>query len=350
MATIAINDYIAARGISGSSRSANLIANALADSHMIRHLTPNGLARTKIARAVEMVKWDYWDSPSKAVALDADVIVHCTNIGLPRGEMKSIIVVHDVMALDHPDLFSRNYVRYLRAVMPLSVKSASTIVCPSVHSKNRIIARWPEARVITIPWTFPDAHLADIPRGRNGKNHNVLVVSSVDKHKRLDLAVAAVSVARRITGVDFTLTVVGRPGNAELELAGAIAKYDSNSNWATRVSGINDTELNDLYSTSFCLLVSSLDEGFCLPIVEGGIRGLPAVHTGRGPLNEVAAAKVRAPTVPRDDVIILAEQIIGLLDDMKWKSASRSEMESSVKNSWSDFVENWRSVVSEVNE
>ncbi|WP_179161778.1 glycosyltransferase [Rhodococcus rhodochrous] len=300
-----------------------------------------------MARAVEMIRWDYWEAPRAAHGMGAKAVIHCANVGLPYGTAKSILVVHDVMALDHPHLFDSKYVRYLKMVMPPAMKRAALVVTPSNHSKARILARWPQARVVTVPWALPDVPPAK-PRPKQPRERNVLVVSSVDKHKRLDLCVAAVEIAREISGIDFRLTIVGRPGNAELDLQAAQEKYDSDATWVRRLSNVSDEELQNHYESSFCLLISSIDEGFCLPVIEAGVHGLPVVHSGRGALNEVTSARLDLPANSKDDLFVLVEGVLNLIDDNSWKHESENSATIANKYSWHAFVKMWNEITEEV--
>ncbi len=323
-----------------------MISQALAENFDVDRFAPRSLASTRLGRLAEMIWWDNIEAPRRAARSGAEAIIHCTNVGLPTPTMKSIVVVHDVMALDHPNLFDKNYVRYLRVVMPQTIHRAALLVTPSEHSKRRIMSYWPTANVQVVPWVDP-RRSAPQKCSYPGGEFKVLVVSSIDMHKRVDLAVSAVGLARSLTGIDFQLTVVGRPGNAEEEFRKCLKLHDSDSRWTRRLIGIGDDELSDLYAASHCLLVPSIDEGFCLPVLEAGRHALPVVHTGRGSLNEVAGTAFSADQNPDDDILVISKSLVSLADEPIWRHASEASRAAVTRFKWSEFVEAWSQTVKE---
>lgn len=65
------------------------------------------------------------------------------------------------------------------------------------------------------------------------------------------------------------------------------------------LTGISEDDLSSLYSAAEALLTASLDEGFCLPIVEAIACGCPVVASNRGAIPEIARGHARLiePTV-----------------------------------------------------
>lgn len=350
---VVLNDFIGVRGRSGSSRGAALIASALRGAGTAVHtLRPNQEPKLKVSRLLYMLLWDFLLIPLRAAALRAEIIVHATNTGVSFGKMKSVVVVHDTMVLDHADMFNKFFVLYAKICISASVRRATAVVTPSEHSKRRIQARWPKSKIYVVPWPS----YSDGPAGSNQessipaltpKTLNVLVVSSMDKHKRLTLAVKAVQDARTRSGRNLQLTLVARSGNDNARVRASISEADPLGEWITVRTGIDDRELSDLYAHAFCVLVSSIDEGFCLPALEATAHGVPVVHTNRGALPEVIPRGFETPVDPADDLKVLSRQLVDLFDNDTWRQLRDADRLHSVLFEKQVFENRWRMVLAD---
>lgn len=347
--TVFINDFIAVRGRSGSSRGSALISSAIKESADTRSLSPQREPASRIARLLNMVCWDFIFIPVRSMVSRAAIVVHCTNTGISGYRVPSIVVMHDTMVLDHPKLFSAGYVIYARVAFWLSVRYASLVVTPSDHSRQRILVRWPKAAVQVIPWpVFPGLEEMDSRPGPRSKN--VLIVSSIDKHKRLGLAVEAVARLRESSTQDFKAVFVTRPGNDMAAFNAALDQFDPDRLWTSFLTRISDDELVEAYRTSYCLLVSSIDEGFCLPAAEASLAGIPVAHTGRGAMSEVVALNQNVRVAPVDDLESLVEQLDSFRAAGVWQQLSQQGLYGQERFSPSLFRDRWGRAIKSVME
>lgn len=350
---VVLNDFIGVRGRSGSSRGATLVAAAVAESGaLVSILQPSKEPKTRAMRLLNMLCWDFFSVPRKSQSVGADVVIHATNTGMTIGRTKSVVVLHDTMVLDHPHLFSKYFVMYAKLCMSISVRRSWRIVTPSEHSRKRILLRWPKATVRVIPWPSYVEGEQSLPKEAGALNRKpetltVLVVSSIDKHKRLPMAVRAVRAAREASGNDFRLVLVTRPGNDSVAFEAAIASADPQRLWTKTVSGIDDESLSELYKKAFCVLVSSVDEGFCLPALEASANGVPVVHANRGALPEVIPRSFSRLPDLEDDSALLTAQILELLDDGTWRQRRDSDVAHSARFSKRAFRDSWASLLNE---
>jgi len=349
---VVLNDFIGARGVSGSSMGATQVARALAGGGTdVYRMTIDREPKSRVGRLAGMLRWDFVHTPRTASKVDACCIVHCSNTGLGARHIPSIVIMHDTMVLDHPSLFDRGYNAYARMAFGISVRAARVVVTPSEHSKNRILARWPETSVVVIPWPTQPFRPNANPSGyeERMRKPTVLAVASTDRHKRLDIAVNTVSTARRISGIDFGLTLVARRGNAESAVQRAIGRVDPEHEWIEVVRGISSRRLSDLYDNAFCLIVASLDEGFCLPALEAASHGLPVVHTARGALAEVMGGDPASGCDYAADEARLLESMISICDSPAWESSRARSIERAwVSTGPEEFRDRWRLTVKEV--
>lgn len=300
--TVVLNDFIASRGLSGSSRGARLISGALDEEFSLDVATPRKVPKGRVARLLHMLWWDFISVPLDARKANAPILIHATNTGGKLPGQKSVVVMHDTMVLDHPSMFDKGFRRYAFPAFGLSTRIADVIVTPSAHSRLQILRRWPGADVRVINWPAPtpvEDATRHVPLNR------ILVVASADKHKRIPMAIEVVRLLRERTSIEFELDLLMRAGNAQEEIGAAMRAVDPLSSWIHCYEGVSDSDLERMYRTSFALIVSSIDEGYCLPAVEAAARGLPVAHTGRASLPEVTVGLV----VPSEDPQLEIEQL-----------------------------------------
>lgn len=342
---IAINDFISGRGASGSAIGGRAIVDALkfAD-HDCRKIAPAGYrAGRRLANMAEMLRWDYHLAEKAAVDVKADLMINLANTGVGR-RVPTINVLHDTMVLDHRAMFDFGYRAYAKATFGPSVRSAVVNVVPSEHSKTQAEKRWPGANFKVIGWSSPNPRVTTSLRAP--RSHNVVAIASADRHKRLPLLINAVNQARIQSGCDLTLTMIARGGNSMSELADLVARR--NLPWVKLVTEyVQQPDLQNLIDSSFCIASSSLDEGFCLPLLEAGLRGIPVVHTARGAMSEVVSVNPRIPVSNiRNDLDFLSAQLEALVRDSVWAEealrawkASLAFDEPTFRISWSGVVE-----------
>ena len=333
---VAVNDFISGRGVSGSSRASSLVQDALAQHYDVLRLTGSERSAGRIRRLFGMVGWDLIGAPRRALREKADLIVHMTNTGGSLGT-PSIAVIHDTMVLDHKDLFSAGFRIYARVMFSHAVRASRIVVTPSAHSANGIRKHWPRARIVVIPWPAPQVHEAIL--GASDRNYGqVLVVSSVDKHKRLPIAVQAVRELRN-QGFPLTLHMVLRPGNDQDALDEAIGADDRS--WITIQQKIPEGDLRNLYRQSWIVMVPSLDEGYCLPAIEAAAVGTPVVHVDGGAVAEVVPWIHNDAGFYAGDLSLLIERARLMLDPKVWTVSSQDALRSSASFNWDKFSRAW---------
>lgn len=341
---IAVNTFIRLFGTSGSARAADLIVAALAGRTDVVEVTPPHRGRTRPTRLWQMIAWDRWGAAKAAVRANADIVVHPANTGCGSRAVKSILVMHDTMVLDHPQTYDPFFVAYARAQYGHSVRKATLVVTPSEHSKRRIEARWPGAQVRVI--NLPSGTAATQPLPYRSRVRRALVVASADKHKRLPLAVAAVAAIRE-AGLELGLDMVVRPGNDDRALAHSIATYDAAGEWVTVRAGVSPEELSALYASALVLVVSSLDEGYCLPAIEAAAAATPVIHLDRGAVPEVVDDLLSDAKLP-DGARLESGLRVAATDEARWTLASTAAIDAARRVPVEDFDQNWVALIEEI--
>jgi glycosyltransferase involved in cell wall biosynthesis len=282
---VVVNTAIYLHGTSGSATATRELVEALEhlESVDLRQVSPKGRGgRAAVLNAIADARWDLWQA-SRAVP-HTDLLVSPCNIGLRGRARRHLLVVHDVMALDRPDLFDRRFAAYFRLLVPRSVRSADRVLTLSAHAAEAIRRMDPGADVRVVAWGHRGAGttLAAFPA-----RPVVLMVGATEPVKNHVAGVEAVARLRAESGVDVGLRVVGPAGRAEPAVRAALATADPAGAWTSREVDVPDGCLDAAYGSSWLLLQPSYDEGFGLPLVEAAGHGLPSVHSGRGAMPSV---------------------------------------------------------------
>jgi glycosyltransferase involved in cell wall biosynthesis len=284
---VAVNCAIASRGISGSARGLDLVLQALAriDRVSVDKLRPTvSMRRSRVWNAGAQAVWDLHGAGVEAQL--ADVLVSPCNVGRAGRSQAHILILHDTMVLDWPELFDRGYANYARAFFGLSVRTADAVIVPSEYTAQCVRRRWPAAGPLVVARWPLKAQRRRIFEGV--EFGHVLMVGATEPHKRHAVGLEAVHNARQATGADLRLTLIGPAGRAEDAVARVRKRVDPASQWTARLTAMSDEDLDASYRRAWVLLQPSAAEGYGLPVGEAASRGVPVVHSGFGALSEIA--------------------------------------------------------------
>jgi len=316
---VAVNCAIATRGVSGSARGLEHLLGALSrmEEVCVDQLWPRiQMRRSHVWNAGAQAGWDLRLAAGEAT--HADVLVSPCNVGLARSGQAHVVVLHDTMVLDLPHLFDRGYAAYAHALFGISVCHADVVLVPSGFTERCVRRRWPSCPpTIVARWPLKVQPVRDTATVEIG---HVVMVGATEPHKHHALGLKAVRMARDITGADLRLTLIGPAGRAENTVEAARRRVDPRSAWTSRLSGLSDDELDAWYGRAWVLLQPSSAEGYGLPVGEAASRGIPAVHSGMGALNEIAPGGVR----DADDAASYAIEVSSLLDSTRYVEAAQA--------------------------
>jgi L-malate glycosyltransferase len=202
-------------------------------------------------------------------------------------------------ALAHHQLWARNQLAMLadRATLGVAVSEVNradlracsfraTAVVPPIVAPLAAPAGLPGAA----PTGLPGAPGSGPPTLRPPRPTGArwLAVGRLAPNKALEATVAALLVYRLRFDHEAELLVVGRP--AVPAYAAALRQYAADLGLADAVhftGSVGGDTLDAAYRDADVLVVSSVHEGFCLPVVEAMARGLPVVAYRQGALPEV---------------------------------------------------------------
>lgn len=265
------------------------------------------------------------------LALRRPAVVHSPDFIPPRlpGHVHSIVTVHDLAFLDHPQLLTAEAERYYGQLAD-ALTDADRIIAVSRWTAGRLQYYFPRlaerVRVVhngvddcffaspeADPWRTIAQATGEELSARLRSRGFLLAVGTVEPRKRYNLLLAVLGwLWERHPESAPMLVVVGQPGwrhdDAAYRLQAAVRQHR-----AVWLNDADDRALRALYAAATLLVVPSLDEGFCLPAAEAMACGLPVLAAERGALPEILgeAGHLISSDCPDD----WAEEIVQLMTD-----------------------------------
>jgi glycosyltransferase involved in cell wall biosynthesis len=242
-------------------------------------------------------------------------VVHGVKHLVPRlVRARTVLTVHDMLALDRARDFGRAKRVLLRGPYLASLRSADRLVCVSSATRERVRHWLPDdgARASVVPLaTSPRLREAEpVPVAEVAGRPFAVVVGDPSRRKNLPVALAAF---RRVvrSRPDAVLVLVGPPAWGESDYGPHHAELLASGN-LVQLTGVGDGTLRWCYEHCSVALSPSLAEGFGLPAAEALDLGAPLVTSQDPALVEVSGD--RAPHLPADDVDAWAGAVLAHLD------------------------------------
>jgi glycosyltransferase involved in cell wall biosynthesis len=268
---------------------------------------------------------ELWWYPLRLSALSGADLLHCTTYyGPVRPRIPTVVTVHDLAVLRHPEAFPRWTRAYVPRVVPHVLRSARRVIAVSefTASELEVLLGVPREKIRVVPNGVDASFTTDGPRADGAY---VLAVGTLEPRKNLTRAIEAAALA----GVE--LRVVGARGWGGVDASGP---------HVTWLGGVDDAELARQYRGSLCVVYPSLYEGFGIPVLEAMACGA-AVVTSRGGATEEVAGDAAVLVDARDPAAIAAgiEEAIARRADLRGLGLERARAFS-----WDDTASRTQSV------
>ncbi len=242
-----------------------------------------------------------------------DLVHYPLTIALPVLDVPSVVTVHDLQHLDHPELFSRAERLWRARTHERSARNADAVIVPSQFVRRRAIELLglPPERVHAIPWGVDHGRFRP---GGEEREPFLLYPARPWPHKNHARLFDAFALLRE-ERPELRLVLTGgghegRPVPQGVDVRGHLSL----------------DELATLYRRTACLVFPSLYEGFGQPPLEALASGTPVAASNLPAIAEVVgdAAALFDPSDPED----IAGVVSGVLDAPERFAAAGPEQAS----------------------
>ncbi|TDS13867.1 glycosyltransferase family 4 protein [Sphingobacterium paludis] len=216
---------------------------------------------------------------------------------------KAVVTVHDLIALDFPELCQYETAAYFRLTLPASIKRADKIIAVSQTVKRDILNRFPTIAADKIRVIYPGVHgrfhpvtdaaqRADVRKTYGLPSAYFLFVGNLEPKKNLEMIVEAFKRLKTDKQIDHKLVIVGKLGWKYKGVLRAI-QYSGLKDEIMLLGYVDEKHLPSIYSMASVFVFPSLYEGFGIPVVEAMRCGCPVIVSDRGALPEIAGAAAK---------------------------------------------------------
>jgi glycosyltransferase involved in cell wall biosynthesis len=255
-------------------------------------------------------RW-FWLGLPRAVRRAGAELLHLpAAVGPWRSPVPLVVTVHDLLAIEHPEWFSRANGLQQRLAVRRLARAARRVIVPSRHTAERLAAvtSVDDDRVRVIPWGVgppfaPGEADPEILRRHGIDDQYVLAVGTLQPRKGFDELAEAVG--------DRLLVIVGARGWRDDDVVARLRGR------AVLAGQLSDSELVALMRGAEALVHPARAEGFGFPPLEAMACGTPVVAYRSSSLPEVVGeAGLLAEPAPR----ALGEALARLLADRALRS------------------------------
>lgn len=269
-------------------------------------------------------------------------VFHGTNFDVPFWKRRrSVVTIHDLSPLLHPDKHRTKTVRRARLRLPLVVRLADTIITPTDSVKGEVCQRLgvKADKVTAIPSAarvgfrpMPLAQTIPVRKRLGVEDDFLLFVGTLEPRKNLLTLLKALEQIVGDSSLRPQLVIAGGEGWLMDEFI-AFTRKATISDRLCLTGYLKDDELCALYSSCKAFIYPSVYEGFGLPPLEAMACGAPVI-AGRIPALQETLGSAALLVEPLD-VEGLAKDIAGLLHDESRRNRLRSAgLQHAAKFSW----------------
>jgi glycosyltransferase involved in cell wall biosynthesis len=298
--------------------SASEIELTLFANRRLAHALPEETAAMPIAvapveggsRPARIAAESTW-LPREASRRRLDLVHHMADVVPWLRSQRSVLTIHDLRALERPDILATPHAAYLRARLRPSVCASAVVITPTGVVRAAVIeqlgAEPDRVRVVSAPLYPP---IGDLPDPEIAGPF-FLYPSSTDPHKNHAVLLRAFAdVAATRPGLKLVLT--GASGRSAEAVAAEIERLGIGGA-VLQLGFVPRPRLDALIARAVAITYPSRYEGFGLPLAEAMAAGRPVIASDLPVIREVVgeAAVLVAP----DDDGEWGEAMVRVLDD-----------------------------------
>ena len=260
-----------------------------------------------------------WEQLYLPMAVRGRLLWSPNNTG-PIAVGHQVCTIHDLIPLEHPEWFSRQFSGWYQFLLPRLTRRAAHLIAVSAYTKFRLqeLLRIDSSRISVIPNGVDPRFRPSAPERIEetraalgiGSGRYVLCVGSVEPRKNIGRLLEAWRLIQEKLDDDVTLVVAGAAGMSRVFSPVALGALPPRVHFTGYVP---DDRLPDLYSGATAFIYPSLYEGFGIPPLEAMACGVPVITSNTTSLPEVTggAAILIDPAKPRE----MADAILELFSN-----------------------------------
>jgi glycosyltransferase involved in cell wall biosynthesis len=266
-------------------------------------LCPPGILRASVAERLGVLiighysghLWEQIELPRFLKNKNNPLLLNLGSTG-PVFYTNKVVTHHDVSYLRYPESYSKSFVFFYKAVIPLMVKRSRHLITVSEFSKMEInLAYNTELDKISVIYNAANVIFEPGCNSLHNKNNDneiyLLAVSSPNLHKNFHGMLTAFMEAmdKSKLGFSIKLKIIGASSSVFSKTIYKKTMYSNNIEFIGRV---NDKELVELYQNALAFIFPSFYEGFGIPPLEAQASGCPVVSSSRAAMPEVLGDSV----------------------------------------------------------
>jgi alpha-1,3-rhamnosyl/mannosyltransferase len=263
-------------------------------------------------------------------------------------DVPTVITVHDLSWLRHPETHPPDRVRWLMRAMPAAIGRAAAIIVDSEFTRSELQAAFAESadRLHTVhlgvdPSFRPrDATATAAALARLGLAHGryVLSVGTLEPRKNIGHVLDAYARLPARLRDRYALAVAGAPGWRAHRLTRQLRALAA-SGHVRFLAGVTQEDLPIVYAGAAAFVFPSLYEGFGLPPLEAMASGVPVLVSQCTALPEVVGDAAVMLDPQRSD--LTAQRIEALLDDPALAATLRERgLKRAAQLTWASCAQN----------
>jgi glycosyltransferase involved in cell wall biosynthesis len=198
----------------------------------------------------------------------------------------SVVTVHDLTFLLHPEWFRRDTAVLMGVMVGHAVRKAARVITISERTKEDIVERYlVPAEQITVTYLAPRPAFSMPVPDVHPSSAYFLHVGNIQPRKNVGVLIRALAILRD-RDLAVPLVLAGQPQAAQQDILIAIRRHRLEK--LVRFTGyVSDDALRSLYAGCTALVHPALYEGFGLTPLEAMAMGRPVIAADAGSIPEV---------------------------------------------------------------
>lgn len=227
-----------------------------------------------------------------AAARRADIVHHGGGTAPILGSGPQVVTVHDLQYLRYPENFSPARLRYLRYMVPRSVRRAAMVLVPSAYVRSTVLEAFGLRReqVRVVPHGFDAPRASSVTEGelrrRYGLGDGPVLVYPAITHPHKNHVLLLTAMARHWRDPDLRLVLLGGAGSAESEVTQMVQSLGLSSR-VIRPGRVSAADRDGVIALADAVVFPSRYEGFGAPLIEAMALGTPVVACDVAAASEV---------------------------------------------------------------